>query len=69
LYIHGGRDLKEGSIATMWKVNINSVKELSHNSSLPVEWELVTTAGRNPGKISHHKVFVVNAQNVLMYGG
>lgn len=39
MYIHGGRDLKEGSIASMWKVNINGVKELMHDPYYPVEWE------------------------------
>lgn len=54
----------------MWKVNINALKELAHNPSSPVEWELVNAQGsRCPGKISHHKVFVVNNTNVLMYGG
>ena len=54
----------------MWKVNINALKELAHNPSSPVEWELVNTQGsRCPGKISHHKVFVVNNTSVLMYGG
>jgi len=25
MYIHGGRDLKEGSISTMWRINLTSV--------------------------------------------
>jgi hypothetical protein len=28
LYIHGGRDIKEGPMGNMWKLNINSVEEL-----------------------------------------
>lgn len=60
LYIHGGRDLKEGSIATMWKVNINGVKELFRDPYYPVEWELVSGQGRAPGKISHHKAYVIS---------
>jgi len=39
LYIHGGRDLKEGSIATMWRVNINGIKALFRDPFYPVEWE------------------------------
>jgi len=54
LYIHGGRDLKEGSISSMWRVNINGVKELLHDPYYPVEWEPIQAQGRNPGKISHH---------------
>jgi len=26
LYVHGGRDLKEGSISTMWKVNLSGIQ-------------------------------------------
>lgn len=25
LYVHGGRDLKEGSISTMWRLNISNI--------------------------------------------
>ena len=53
----------------MWRVNITSIKELFRNDSYPVEWEPITTSGRNPGKISHHKAFVVNDSSVLIYGG
>lgn len=28
LYVHGGRDLKEGSIATMWRLNLSSIHSL-----------------------------------------
>jgi len=29
----------------------------------------VQTSGRSPGKISHHKATVLNAKDVLIYGG
>lgn len=61
--------MKEGSIATMWRVNLSGVKELFRDANFPVEWEPITTTGRNPGKISHHKAFVMNEQSVLIYGG
>lgn len=61
--------MKEGSISTMWRVNLSGIKELFRDDNYPVEWEPVVTAGRNPGKISHHKAFVMNEQNVLIYGG
>lgn len=28
LYVHGGRDLKEGSIASMWRLNLSSIHSL-----------------------------------------
>ena len=53
----------------MWRVNINGVKELFRDAYYPVEWELVQTSGRAPGKISHHKAFGIGQQNVIIYGG
>jgi hypothetical protein len=39
LYIHGGRDLKEGAIDSMWRLNLEKVQQLEQDSFLPVEWE------------------------------
>jgi hypothetical protein len=69
LYIHGGRDLKEGAISTMWRVNLNGVQKLHSDASYPVEWEHVTTSGRDPGKISHHTASTINSKEVVFYGG
>ena len=69
LYIHGGRDLKEGSIDTMWRVNLTGIHALKHDPYHPVEWECVTTTGKAPGKISHHTCCVLNPKEVLFYGG
>ncbi len=60
LYIHGGRDLKEGPIASMWRVNLYNVHKMSENENQQVEWECVKTSGTPPGKISHHSAVVVN---------
>ena len=61
--------MKEGSIATMWRVNLNGILQLQQDPYYPVEWELVQTSGREPGKISHHTASVLNAKDVLIYGG
>jgi len=71
LYVHGGRDLKEGSIASMWRLNLTGIHALldDDNSGQPVEWELVNTSGRGPGRISHHTVSVRPSKEVVFYGG
>lgn len=71
LYVHGGRDLKEGSIATMWRLNLTGIHSLldDDGSGQPVEWEMVQTNGRGPGRISHHTVSVRPSKEVIFYGG
>jgi len=69
LYVHGGRDLKEGSISTMWKVNLTGIQQLFQDPYHRVEWEQVDTSGRGPGAISHHTAFVMGTKEVLFYGG
>ena len=60
MYIHGGRDLKEGSIDTMWRVSLTGIHALKQDPYYPVEWECVQTHGKGPGKISHHTCSVIN---------
>lgn len=71
LYVHGGRDLKEGSIATMWRLNLSGIHALlqEDTSGQPVEWEQVQTTGRGPGRISHHTASVRPTKEVIFYGG
>jgi hypothetical protein len=38
------------------------------NQDQKVEWELVNTTGKGPGKISHSSAVVVGS-NVIIYGG
>lgn len=58
LYVHGGRDLKEGQIATMWRLNLTNIHQMldDHQPDSACEWELVKTTGKGPGRISHHTV-------------
>lgn len=39
LYIHGGRDIKEGSMSNMWRLSINGIKELVEDPEYGVSWE------------------------------
>ena len=72
LYVHGGRDLKEGSIASMWRLNLTNIHGMmdpdGSGDSLS-DWELVQTTGTGPGKISHHTVSVRPSKEVVLYGG
>jgi len=63
--------LKEGSISSMWRLNLTGILAMAEddNSNSQVEWELVNTTGRSPGRISHHTVSVRPDKNVIFYGG
>ena len=69
--MHGGRDLKEGSIASMWRLNLSSIHQMleEDGTAIDCEWELVQTTGRGPGRISHHTVSVRPSKEVVFYGG
>ena len=58
MYIHGGRDIKEGAMGNMWKLSISGVEELENDPNYGVQWEPVREKGHVPGKISHHKAAV-----------
>lgn len=63
--------MKEGSISTMWRLNISNIHQMleqdSHDEGC--EWELVETMGRGPGRISHHTSIVRQNKEVYFYGG
>lgn len=63
--------MKEGSIASMWRLNLTNIHNtLEDGGPNDVsEWELVQTTGRGPGRISHHTVSVRPTKEVIFYGG
>jgi len=69
LYVHGGRDLKEGAHSSMWRVCISGILNLRQDPYHPVEWECVNTHGAGLGRISHHTASVRNSNEVVFYGG
>ena len=69
LYIHGGRDLKEGAMSSLWRVNLTKVHAMDEDPYLTVEWEPVKTVGGDIGKISHHSAIVCAPNKVIFYGG
>ena len=68
MYIHGGRDIKEGPMSNMWKMNIDGIQELMEDPEYGVAWESVNCKGTVPGNISHHKTAVFGL-NVIVFGG
>jgi len=76
LYIHGGRDIKEGPMGNMWKLSISGVKSfiddadaMNEHDFYGVSWEPVAMKGNNqPGNISHHKAAVFGSK-VVIFGG
>lgn len=46
-YIHGGYDIREGSLESMYRINLNP--KSNENS-----WELIHSKGEKPGKIGFH---------------
>jgi hypothetical protein len=70
MYIHGGRDIKEGQMSNMWKLSLPGVEELANDNNFGVQWEPVRDKGTSPGKISHHKAIVLPSMtDVMIIGG
>ena len=67
-YVHGGRDLKEGAMDSMWRLNLDELKNLATDPTYPVSWELISGKGKNPGKISHHTCTVMGDKMILLGG-
>jgi len=68
LYIHGGRDIKEGPMGNMWRLSVSGCHELMADPEYGVSWESVTCKGTVPGNISHHKPAVFG-HSVVCFGG
>lgn len=68
MYIHGGRDIKEGPMSNMWKMSIGGIHEIMDDPENGCCWEPVNTKGTVPGKISHHKAAVFG-HSVIVFGG
>jgi hypothetical protein len=68
LYIHGGRDIKEGPMSNMWMIDIGSIEQLMEDPNYGAKWEPVECKGKMLGNISHHKAAVFGS-TVVVYGG
>ena len=68
MYIHGGRDIKEGPMASMWKMSIGGIHDIMDDPDNGCSWEPVNCKGTIPGKITHHKAAVFGL-SVIVFGG
>jgi hypothetical protein len=68
LYIHGGRDLKEGALDNLWRIDLQALQSLKDGAENDMAWEQVKTKGDGPGAISHHTCAVVGDSMILIGG-
>lgn len=78
LYIYGGYDIKEGTLDSLYTIDIGRVVEIdrqtdeldqSYNTRFQPEWRRVETIGiQKPGALSHHSS-VVLGDKMYLYGG
>ena len=52
----------------MWKINLQGIEELQHDTNYGVTWEPIKEKGQAPGRISHHKAAVLG-NCVVVFGG
>jgi len=69
LYIHGGRDLKEGPVQTMWRLNLTETLAMENDASLQCCWESVKPTGKGPKRVSYHDSIMISPTMVAFYGG
>lgn len=63
LYIHGGRDINQGKMSDIYKLDLIKLSTKDEQS-----WEKVITKGNNPMKISHHRGCVIG-NKLYTFGG
>jgi N-acetylneuraminic acid mutarotase len=83
LYIYGGYDIKEGTLDSLYTIEIGKISEMDRHTaedqdhsysqqqsrSSPAEWKRVETLGvQKPGALSHHSSVVVG-DRMYLYGG
>lgn len=76
IYIHGGKDIKEGFYDDMWRLRLSDFKEedLDEQQLEAAErgetliWEPVNMHGDVPGKIAYQTAFM-QSQDMYVFGG
>lgn len=61
MYIHGGHDIREGTLDSFWKIDL---------SGREYEWEKLVTKGvHKPGKIAYHTLTLYDTHKIILIGG
>ena len=80
LYVFGGLDIREGSLNTLYELNLSCVNEVSTDDSAEVyeekliskhKWREVQTTGNEahkPGNVAYHSS-IVHKDNMYIFGG
>lgn len=65
LYIHGGEDIYEGIIGSMWSLSLEFMESQAPPTWLPVNQ---SNMKYSPGKLAHHSCVVFNSSAYLVGG-
>ena len=72
LYIYGGHDIREGSMDTLWKLPLDTLRDLSLPEAQQEKncgWTQVSYAGKEqPGPLAHHSSVEYNGK-MFLFGG
>jgi hypothetical protein len=71
MYVLGGIDLKEDTLSDVWVLDIIDFEELMDSKQTEhkmTTWKKVDTAGKGPGKFSHH-TSVLFKNHIIVYCG
>lgn len=73
VYIHGGRDLGNGALSSLWSANLVGLNKIQKGQAAldadGMNWEVVKTTGsKTPGAISHH-TGLVHGDKLYVFGG
>ena len=71
LYIYGGHDIREGSLANLWMLDLGKLIDLEkpeEDQRKECMWHKIDTSGKGPGAVSHHSS-VVYGDKMYLFGG
>lgn len=71
LYIFGGNDIKEGTMDSMWMINLAHFADLEkpdHMQNKICKWAEWETSGKHPGKVAYHTINVIGDTAYLIGG-
>ena len=71
LYIFGGNDIKEGTMDSMWMINLAHFADLEkpdHMQNKICKWSEWETSGKHPGKVAYHTINVIGDTAYLIGG-
>lgn len=72
MYIYGGHDIREGSMDTLWMLDLSKLSDLEKPESQQDKksmWHMLEASGKDvPGALSHHTSVVFNDKMFLLGG-